>query len=286
MSKRVHMIITWPNLDEAVDWFGGKAEGLLSLIRVEVPVPDFFCVRLGQQDDSSREGVARMEMNAALHRLGPPPWIVRSSANGEDGLTHSYAGIFKSIVIASEESILIGFNKCQESLKGKRVRAYCDAKNIKPPTEMCVIVQRFVEASAAGVAFSRHPVLSDVDSVWIEGNYGVGSSVVDGVVTPDRWVVQKDDQDMTRFTMGTKRIMDVYKGGKIMRIPTTKEERLRPCLFEAQVNLIANLVNKVQSSLGFHIDAEWVWDGGTSGIFIVQVRPITTSAIHEVPNER
>ena len=47
-----------------------------------------------------------------------------------------------------------------------------------------MIVQHMVDATRAGVAFSRDPNTGE-NKVIIESNYGLGKSVVDGIITPD-----------------------------------------------------------------------------------------------------
>ena len=56
---------------------------------------------------------------------------------------------------------------------------------------MAVVVQSMVDARTAGVMFTRSPTTGDRSVVTIEGAWGLGSAVVGGEVTPDRWVVGK-----------------------------------------------------------------------------------------------
>ena len=56
---------------------------------------------------------------------------------------------------------------------------------------MAVVVQSMVDARTAGVMFTRSPTTGDRSVVTIEGAWGLGSAVVGGEVTPDRWVLGK-----------------------------------------------------------------------------------------------
>ena len=49
-----------------------------------------------------------------------------------------------------------------------------------------------VDARTAGVMFTRSPTTGDRSVVTIEGAWGLGSAVVGGEVTPDRWVHRQD----------------------------------------------------------------------------------------------
>ena len=56
---------------------------------------------------------------------------------------------------------------------------------------MAVVVQTMVDARTAGVMFTRSPLTGDRSVMTIEGSWGLGSAVVGGEVTPDRWVIGK-----------------------------------------------------------------------------------------------
>ncbi len=62
---------------------------------------------------------------------------------------------------------------------------------------MAVVVQTMVDARTAGVMFTRSPTTGDRSVMTIEGAWGLGSAVVGGEVTPDRWVVGKITGDIT-----------------------------------------------------------------------------------------
>ena len=56
---------------------------------------------------------------------------------------------------------------------------------------MAVVVQTMVDARTAGVMFTRSPTTGDRSVMTVEGAWGLGSAVVGGEVTPDRWVIGK-----------------------------------------------------------------------------------------------
>jgi len=58
---------------------------------------------------------------------------------------------------------------------------------------MAVLVQRQVEATAAGVAFTANPVTGERTEVVFSAVHGSGERLVSGQVTPDEWIV--DDQE-------------------------------------------------------------------------------------------
>ena len=62
---------------------------------------------------------------------------------------------------------------------------------------MAVVVQHMVDARAAGVMFTRSPLTGDRSVITIEAAWGLGSAVVSGEVTPDRFVVAKITGDLS-----------------------------------------------------------------------------------------
>ena len=74
---------------------------------------------------------------------------------------------------------------------------------------MAVVVQKMVDARTAGVMFTRSPVTGDRSVMTIEGAWGLGSAVVGGEVTPDRWVLGKITGDISVREISDKLIQHV-----------------------------------------------------------------------------
>ena len=148
---------------------GGKAEGLIRLQELGLPVPPFVAVPVGDDPDE-----------AAVAALGEP-LAVRSSAVGEDAEGKSAAGQFETVLGVTRTTLHEAVAHVRSSTE--RARAY------GVDGEVAVVVQRHVPATRAGVGFSRDPV-SGADEVLIECAPGGGEAVVSGEVTPDRYRVQ------------------------------------------------------------------------------------------------
>ena len=147
---------------------GGKAEGLVKLQELELPVPPFVAVPGGEDPDE-----------AAVTALGEP-LAVRSSAVGEDAADRSAAGQYETV---------LGVTRATLSDAVARVRAGTDrAQAYGADGDVAVVIQRQVPATRAGVAFSRDPV-DGGDEVLIECALGGGEAIVSGEITPDRYRV-------------------------------------------------------------------------------------------------
>lgn len=148
---------------------GGKAEGLVRLQELGLPVPPFVAVPVGGEVDES-----------AVAELGEP-LAVRSSAVGEDSTDKSAAGQYETLLGITREGLRDAIAHVRAATA--RAEAYGGG------TDVGVVVQRQVPATRAGVAFSREPVTGD-DVVLVECALGGGEAIVSGLVTPDRYWVR------------------------------------------------------------------------------------------------
>jgi pyruvate,water dikinase len=148
---------------------GGKAEGLVRLHELGLPVPPFVAVPVGQEPEE-----------AAVAGLGEP-LAVRSSAVGEDAADKSAAGQYETMLGVTRETLHDAVAHVRSSTE--RAQAYGTGG------EVAVVIQRQVPATRAGVAFSRDPV-SGAEEILIECALGGGEAVVSGEVTPDRYRVR------------------------------------------------------------------------------------------------
>src|SRR5262249_33520595 len=137
------------------------------------------------------------ELRAAHARLAGGaadlPVAVRSSATCEDAADASFAGLQDTYLwVRSADQVIERVRSCWASLYSVESLSY-RLKHHFPEEHvaMAVVVQVMVDAHAAGVMFTRSPTTGDRSVVTIEGAWGVGSAVVGGEVTPDRWVLGK-----------------------------------------------------------------------------------------------
>jgi phosphoenolpyruvate synthase/pyruvate phosphate dikinase len=150
---------------------GGKAEGLIRLQELGLPVPPFVAVPVGEEAGQ-----------AAVEALGEP-LAVRSSAVGEDARDRSAAGQYETVLGVTRATLRDAVAHVRSATG--RAEAYGAAGDV------AVVIQRQVPATRAGVAFSCDPV-TGADEVLIECALGSGEAVVSGELTPDRYRVAGD----------------------------------------------------------------------------------------------
>ncbi|HEY9765916.1 MAG TPA: PEP/pyruvate-binding domain-containing protein, partial [Chroococcales cyanobacterium] len=138
---------------------GGKAKALFALRNF--PVPPFFVLAPRAYADGLNKEQLCLELQEALKELCPngERVAVRSSALDEDGISFSFAGQFESYLFVSPEEVPEKVLLVWASAFSERVLAYRRENDllqaVKPPA---VLIQRMVDADAAGVAFGADPV--------------------------------------------------------------------------------------------------------------------------------
>lgn len=249
MTLRTELEVIWrplADLDLAdIALAGGKAARLGHLSRAGFRVPEGFVLLVGAEDrlDEVPEAI-----RAGLRMLGPGPLAVRSSGTQEDLTEASFAGQYESILdVIGEEQVMAAVTTCWESASTERVRSYAESRSSAQAGRMAVLVQRMVEAKAAGVAYAANPVTGARDEVSISAVRGLGERLVGGTADPDEWVVRGDQ---VRRTGGKERAIDPQQAADV-----------------------AELARRVSNQLGGPQDIEWAVDA--DGLHLLQSRPMT-----------
>ncbi len=232
---------------------------------LETPMPDFLV-----------EAIA-----ASYEALGgdDTPVAVRSSATGEDTESASFAGMNETYLnIRGSEAVVDAVRRCWASLFGART-VYYRAKRGFPQAGMdiAVVVQRQIQSTRAGVMFTIDPASGRTDRIVIEGAFGLGESVVSGSVSPDRYIVDKDNNAIIAHEVKAKElIIESEAGGGTVTRELEGDERLRRVLSDDEVHVLADLARKIEEHYGSAQDTEWAFDPD-GAVWMLQSRPVTAS---------
>ncbi|HDI31181.1 MAG TPA: phosphoenolpyruvate synthase [Thermofilum sp.] len=213
---------------------------------------------------------------------------VRSSATAEDLPGASFAGQQETFLnVKGEREVVERVQKCWSSLFTPRAIFYREQKGFQHEKVLIsVAVQKMVNAKAAGVMFTIHPVTGDKGKIVIEGNWGLGEAVVSGAVTPDEWVVEKSTLNIVERRIVEKKVEYVRdpKTGKTLHAEVPPERVKAPCLTDEEVRRLAELGVLIEKHYGIPMDIEWAIDrdfGFPENVFIVQARPETVWSMKE-----
>ena len=183
---------------------------------------------------------------------------VRSSMVGEDSESSSFAGQLDTVLdVEGEEDVLHAVKKCLSSVFNWRLWKYFETQKSLSPQHyihnlsLAILIQKMVDAHAAGVAFSCDPMTGQ-NHVIIEAAKGSGERIVRGLVEPDRYAVDERGE-LVNFSL--------KKPGSLI-------------LESSQILAMASTVREIASKMGGAQDVEWVYDG--TYFYFLQSRPITS----------
>ena len=217
------------------------------------------------------------ELGSAYVKLGngDAAVAVRSSATAEDLASASFAGQQETFLnVRGAEALAAAVTDCWASLWTARAMAYRAREGIGPDTvRLAVVVQRMVEAEAAGVMFTANPANGRRDQTAISAAWGLGESVVSGTVTTDDVVVEAGTGSVLSRRTADKEVMTVYAEHGTREQPVPAARRRQPVLDDRAAAELAGYGTRIAAHFGTPQDIEWARSGG--GFFILQSRPIT-----------
>jgi rifampicin phosphotransferase len=218
------------------------------------------------------------EIRAAYEELsedGETAVAVRSSATAEDLAGASFAGQQETFLnVRGAEALMEAVKRCWASLWTARAMAYRKRQDITPETvSLAVVVQRMVKAEAAGVMFTANPTNGRRNEAAISAAWGLGESVVSGLVTPDSIVVEKESGRVISRETADKEAMTVYAEDGTAEWPVPEAQRREEVLDDEMVAELVRYGAKIEDHYGAPQDIEWALADGEFAI--VQSRPIT-----------
>ncbi len=218
-----------------------------------------------------------------------PAVAVRSSATAEDLPGASFAGQLESFLnVQGEDALIDAFRRCFASLFTDRAITYREAKGFDHlRVALSIGVQLMVRSDigGSGVMFtldteSGFPRVVTINSAW-----GLGETVVQGTVDPDRLMVFKP-----LLRNGYRPIIEKVRGAKNQKLvygqdgrgtellQTSEVERESFVLSDDEALQLARWGVAIEAHYGRPMDVEWAKDGASGELFIVQARPETVHA--------
>ena len=284
------------DIDDVADLprVGGKGLNLGKLTQEGFRVPQGFCVTtdaylisvqdLSEQNADSIKNLTLApelvtEIRTAYEKLQTATVAVRSSATAEDLAEASFAGQQDTFLNVTPDELVDAVKACWASLWSDRSIAYRKTQSI-PDDELAiaVVIQEMCKADVSGVLFTLSPFSQDVSIV--ESNWGLGESVVSGVITPDSFQVSRETGEVLEKTIATKREMVTAAG--VSDVAAAQQDV--QTLTDAQLTELTQLGLRVENHYGQPMDIEWALADGE--FVLLQARYITTPTSSTVPSER
>jgi len=223
-------------------------------------------------------------IRTAYHDLGEKkgetrPFVaVRSSATAEDLPDASFAGQQETYLnVCGPEDVIAKVKECYASTFTDRAVYYRTKQGFDHlDVALSAVIQMMVFSKAAGVMFTVNVATGDDTHILIEAAWGLGEYVVQGMVTPDSYLIDKKTLRIDKHTINAKKI-------QFVRLPDGGcEEKLVPAnlidaavLTPKQVCELAEYALAIEKHYGCYMDIEWGIDERTNQLWILQARPET-----------
>jgi pyruvate, water dikinase len=159
-----------------------------------------------------------------------------------------------------------------QSARAEAALAYRRRLGLSSEPQIGVVVQELIVADCAGVLFTRNP-FDGADEIVIEASWGLGESIVAGLVTPDRFRLSREGTVLER-TAGMKDIAvrALPEGGtREAEVPAELVRAL--CLDDARLRELHALAVSCEKTFGGTQDLEWAFAGGM--LYLLQRRVVT-----------
>lgn len=246
-------------MQKSVATLGGKANSLINLLEFGFPVPKFHVIPIEIYRQSKTSGFDQIPISFQESFLkltadfGELPVAVRSSASKEDGSSLSFAGLFETYLdIKGHDAILASVLKCWQSTITERTQKYCERNNLDVnELEMAVVIQEYIEPDFAGVLFTVNPITGNDQELIIEACQGSGEKLVSGLVTPSRFLLNRE----------------------VSNFITNTDDRLKISPSEAILKQLQMFALQIEARYGCPQDIEFAVKNNK--IYILQSRPIT-----------
>ncbi|ADW18999.1 Pyruvate, water dikinase [Desulfobulbus propionicus DSM 2032] len=201
---------------------------------------------------------------------------VRSSAFGEDAENTSFAGQYRSELNVGFSQFFYYYKQVMASKYSVQAIAYKLSRGFRDEDiAMCVGCLAMIDAVAGGVIYTRNPLDTKDDAIYINSVWGLPKAVVDGDALCDLFVVARDDAlTILRRDVREKGYrIDSFEEEGCIRTATGDEQRTMPSLTDEQVQLLADHAVRIEQYYETPQDIEWAID--TDGkVYILQSRPL------------
>ena len=207
------------------------------------------------------------------------PIAMRSSALGEDSEL-SYAGQYLTVLNVPPSRLIETYKKIVASLYAPRAVAYRLLKGISDnDIAMSVGCLVMIRSQSSGVMYTRHPFDEKDDRIHIHAVFGLGPYAVDGVVTPDEYIVNKTEFAVDSVKIAEKHVMlGTDDAGVLAERAVSPEMAGQACLSEDLIRRLADAGLRLEAHFRCPQDVEWALDEERN-LCILQSRPLADARI-------
>jgi phosphohistidine swiveling domain-containing protein len=224
----------------------------------------------------------RTALRARLSETFPDldSFAVRSSGIDEDMRQHAFSGIHLTELGVPREMIEVSIGRCWASALSQEAQEYRRQHGIAIQSiRLAVLIQPFIAARVAGVAFTADPVSGASGEIIVEAAFGHAKQVVEGRITPARYRLNKRAPDYPVLEATPANRPAAPASPEKARAGSPLDAAGRDPLSTAQLQTLATFLEQIEALMAAPQDVEWAiarqeTDGGERMVFF-QTRPIT-----------
>jgi len=227
--------------------------------------------------DILRESYRQLCRKAGMD--GVPVAVRSAGAVSMPGAMETYLNV------RGEEDLLKKVLRVWSSSYTYRAILYRHNKNLSVDyAPIGVAVLQLVDAKSAGVLMTANPTSGNTGEMVIESNWGLGESVVSGIMNPDRFNVAKEGMAISSKVINRKLKMVVSKEGGTDMIDTPAELQEASSLTDDEIRELARAGMAIEKHFGAPTDIEWAYAAQTSfpeSLFFLQARPMKPLPVYK-----
>jgi pyruvate,water dikinase len=272
LSKTVHTMLSTLSPDTPLDELERRCKEIQSLVTA-APVPgDIAEAILGGYrsiEDKTGSGI-RLAM--------------RSSAVGEDDEA-TFAGQYATVLNVKKDNILDAYKTVLASKYSAHAVSYRMQQGLDDrETPMGVAGVVMIDARSSGVLYTADPASQDTGVIKIHALWGLGEYLVSGCVSPDVFLVNKQERSIVKKEISRKehRLRNIESEGTSLEDIPFAEQTL-PSLQDDTVMVLADVGMRLEEFFGSPQDVEWAIDQDGK-LSVLQSRPLPFSR-KSIPTE-
>ena len=200
---------------------------------------------------------------------------VRGSTVVVDDPMVYYEGRVATSLNVTEEHLFENIEFCWGSLYSARSLQFMFQNGYDEKSVMVgVVVQTMVNASVSGIVYTEDPEGKEENAIIVEAGWGLGEAMISGIVSPDRYVVDKKSFEIKDSSIGVqlKEVIREEQKHKIVDVSKAKQKKRK--LNDEQVQELARLCVQVEDYYGKPQRLEWAV-GESEHVSILQTKAIT-----------
>ncbi|MDO8428263.1 MAG: phosphoenolpyruvate synthase [Candidatus Diapherotrites archaeon] len=203
---------------------------------------------------------------------------VRSSGTAEDLAEASFAGQQETYLnVHGEKELIQRVRDCWASLFTARATYYRKKQGFETSqVGIAVVVQKMVNSAISGVMFTQDPT-GQSNNLIVEAGYGLGESIVSGSITPDTFLIEKEQLQIIKKHISKQEWQIVKFKGKTKKTSVSKKDWQKQKITDQQTLEIAAIGKRIEAYYKVPQDIEWAIEDNE--LFIVQSRAITTLSL-------